>query len=406
MNIDAAMPLRGSSWQRRAAVGVLAVLLAVVGAIGSATAAISVGSVKRAYASTISGDKAAISNVDTQYLAEEGLLHKYSGQYDQEQYIYQGIVAKLKVEESDLVTAQDNQAKTLVDLRRAAVNAYINQDTSLSSFSTLFGSNPNTYMIQSEISHVASSQLSSDIDSYVRQEHSISRMEKVLVGERNSASAALASINQDKIQAQAAANKAIAELNSLKGNLKQLEAIRQQQLAAQAAAAAQVAAQLAAQRAAQAAQQAAQAPSSNAPGGGGGGPGGGGAPAPSGSFAQQAAVAVQTALAQVGKPYVWGGASPSVGFDCSGLVMYAWGVAGVSLPHYSVAQYNDVTPVSSSQLQPGDIVFYYSPYESAQPGHEALYIGNGQVVQAADQQYGILVTSLTWAGNPIGYGQP
>lgn len=95
-----------------------------------------------------------------------------------------------------------------------------------------------------------------------------------------------------------------------------------------------------------------------------------------------------------------------MGFDCSGLVMYAWGVAGVSLPHYSVAQYNDVAQVSASQLQPGDIVFYYSPYESAQPGHEALYIGGGQVVQAADQQYGILVTSLTWAGNPIGYGQP
>ena len=77
-------------------------------------------------------------------------------------------------------------------------------------------------------------------------------------------------------------------------------------------------------------------------------------PAPASSAA---AVAVQVALEQVGKPYDWAGAGPN-SFDCSGLVMYAWAHAGVSLPHYSVAQYEDTTRISASQLQPGDLVFY------------------------------------------------
>jgi peptidoglycan endopeptidase LytE len=99
--------------------------------------------------------------------------------------------------------------------------------------------------------------------------------------------------------------------------------------------------------------------------------------------APDAALAVQAALSQIGKPYVWGGASPAVGFDCSGLVMYAWGAAGVSLPHYSVFQYEDTKPISASELLPGDLVFYDTG-SGPQPGHEAMYIGNGMVV-AADQ---------------------
>ncbi len=97
--------------------------------------------------------------------------------------------------------------------------------------------------------------------------------------------------------------------------------------------------------------------------------------------APDAALAVQAALDQLGKPYVWGGATPAVGFDCSGLVMYAWGAAGISLPHYSVFQYEDTEPVTAADLLPGDIVFYDTGV-GPQPGHEAMYIGNGMVVSA------------------------
>ncbi len=93
--------------------------------------------------------------------------------------------------------------------------------------------------------------------------------------------------------------------------------------------------------------------------------------------------AVSYALAQVGDSYVYGAAGPSA-FDCSGLTMAAWGTAGVSLPHSSSAQMGYGTPVSISALQPGDLVFYYSPVS-----HVAMYIGNGMIVHAANPSQGV-----------------
>lgn len=118
-----------------------------------------------------------------------------------------------------------------------------------------------------------------------------------------------------------------------------------------------------------------------------------------------AALAVQTALAQIGVPYVWGGESPSQGFDCSGLVEYAWAAAGVSLPHNSVAQWDDTPRISADQLEPGDIVFYNNGEDVPQPGHEALYIGNGQVVAANLPGTAVQTQSIDWVGPPMGYGQ-
>ena len=91
-----------------------------------------------------------------------------------------------------------------------------------------------------------------------------------------------------------------------------------------------------------------------------------------------AAAAVDFALAQVGDAYVYGAAGPDA-WDCSGLTMGAWAAAGVSLPHSSSAQMSSGTPVSSSALQPGDLVFYYSPVS-----HVGIYIGNGQIVHASN----------------------
>jgi cell wall-associated NlpC family hydrolase len=85
--------------------------------------------------------------------------------------------------------------------------------------------------------------------------------------------------------------------------------------------------------------------------------------------------AAQIALRYLGVPYVWGGASPS-GFDCSGLVMYVYAQLGISLPHYTVAQWNATEPISSSQMEPGDLVFFNGL------GHVGIYIGGGQFVDA------------------------
>jgi peptidoglycan DL-endopeptidase CwlO len=90
----------------------------------------------------------------------------------------------------------------------------------------------------------------------------------------------------------------------------------------------------------------------------------------------RARIAVDFALAQLGDPYVYGAAGPDA-WDCSGLTMGAWGAAGVSLPHASSMQPSYGTPVSISDLQPGDLVFYYSPIS-----HVAIYLGNGQIIHA------------------------
>ena len=86
--------------------------------------------------------------------------------------------------------------------------------------------------------------------------------------------------------------------------------------------------------------------------------------------------AVEVALAQRGKPYCWGCAGPS-SFDCSGLTMYAWAAAGVSLSHSSSAQYGEGTHISRSQVQAGDLVFFYSPIH-----HVGIAINNTQMVNA------------------------
>ena len=89
-----------------------------------------------------------------------------------------------------------------------------------------------------------------------------------------------------------------------------------------------------------------------------------------------AQVAVDTALAQLGDPYVWAGAGPN-SFDCSGLTQFAYRAAGIELPHSSRMQSTMGTPVSRADLKPGDLIFFYSPV-----GHVGMYIGNGQMVHA------------------------
>ena len=98
--------------------------------------------------------------------------------------------------------------------------------------------------------------------------------------------------------------------------------------------------------------------------------------------------AVAYAKAQVGKSYVYGAMGPD-SFDCSGLTMAAWKQAGVSLPHSSSAQYASGQQISESELQPGDLVFYYSPIS-----HVGMYIGDGQIVNALNPGSGVQISGL------------
>jgi peptidoglycan DL-endopeptidase CwlO len=95
--------------------------------------------------------------------------------------------------------------------------------------------------------------------------------------------------------------------------------------------------------------------------------------------------AVQKALSKIGAKYRWGASGPDA-FDCSGLVMWAYRASGESLPHSSKAMSYIGTPVSKSDLQPGDLVFFYSG-----PSHVAIYIGNGQIVHASNPSHPVKV---------------
>jgi cell wall-associated NlpC family hydrolase/type II secretory pathway pseudopilin PulG len=123
-------------------------------------------------------------------------------------------------------------------------------------------------------------------------------------------------------------------------------------------------------------------------------------PAPP-SNGSKASGAISAALSKVGSPYVWGAAGPG-SFDCSGLVAWAYAQVGVSLPHYSGAQYNVTTRISASQLQPGDLVFWGGGGSE----HVAIYMGGNQLVHAFSSNRAVGVTALNgWWKAPSGYGR-
>ena len=105
--------------------------------------------------------------------------------------------------------------------------------------------------------------------------------------------------------------------------------------------------------------------------------------------ATRGAKVVAIAMQYLGVPYVWGGASPTQGFDCSGLTMYVYAQIGVSLPHYAAAQYQLGVPVSKSQLELGDLVFFRNL------GHMGMYVGGGNFIHAPRTGDVVKISSLS-----------
>ncbi|WP_460335217.1 C40 family peptidase [Actinoallomurus acanthiterrae] len=127
-----------------------------------------------------------------------------------------------------------------------------------------------------------------------------------------------------------------------------------------------------------------------------------GGSSPSSSASGSAGKAVNYAMSQLGKPYIFGGTGPT-GYDCSGLTMMAWRYAGVSLPRVVPDQYNAIRHVAKSDLQPGDLVFFDGL------GHEGIYVGGGRFIHAphtgTDVQYASMSNSY-WTANYVGAGRP
>jgi cell wall-associated NlpC family hydrolase len=103
----------------------------------------------------------------------------------------------------------------------------------------------------------------------------------------------------------------------------------------------------------------------------------------------------------LGVPYLWGGASPLTGFDCSGLVMYVYAQLGIHLQHFTGAQIHEGVPVPRAMLQPGDIVFFFP--SGGVPDHEGLYIGHGQFIQAPHTGDVVKISNLSDPQYALGY---
>jgi cell wall-associated NlpC family hydrolase len=126
-----------------------------------------------------------------------------------------------------------------------------------------------------------------------------------------------------------------------------------------------------------------------------------GLPVPRGTSAE-ARAAIEFARQQLGEPYVWAAAGPDA-WDCSGLTMMAWRQGGISLPHYSAAQYQQTKHISAADLKAGDLVFWGTSPNTIH--HVALYIGNGQIIQAPRTGDVVKVSSL-FATAPNFFGRP
>ena len=106
----------------------------------------------------------------------------------------------------------------------------------------------------------------------------------------------------------------------------------------------------------------------------------------------RAQAAIDAAYSVIGTPYQWGGSSPETGFDCSGFTMWAWAHAGVSLPHSSQMQYDVLPHVAREDLQPGDLVFFYSPIH-----HVGIYVGGGRMIDSPHTGTVVQVRAIFWS---------
>ena len=114
--------------------------------------------------------------------------------------------------------------------------------------------------------------------------------------------------------------------------------------------------------------------------------------------------AVAIAKRYLGIPYVWGGASPTGGFDCSGLTMYVYRQLGITLDHYAAWQFLEGTRIATQDLQPGDLVFFHPQADG--PGHVGMYVGDGKMINAPHTGDVVRIVSIQGRSGYLGAVRP
>ena len=293
--------------------------------------------------------------------------------------------ATAAIDKTEQALAQDQ-----AHLRQVAIEAYVTGGAS-QSLSVVFNGTQQTAGMQQAYLQAASGNLSESETTVEINQRALSIDRVVLDHSEQVAKANERAITTDLAQAQAITAKLTSEEANVKGQLAAAVAAAEQARAAAYAAALAAAARQAA--ATQAAQQQAATPPTPVP-----------TPSPSlpsasGDTAGQ--IAVNAAQSQRGVPYVWGGATAGEGFDCSGLTMWAWSQAGVSLAHGATEQYYEIEHVSMADLQPGDLIFYGDSYLLY---HVVMYIGDGMVAQAEETGTNVMDTPIP--PGAFGAGRP
>ena len=296
--------------------------------------------------------------------------------YDRAQMKVAGLRHAIGLENAVIGRSERQMAHDTAHLRQVAIDAYVSGATSSGLTALLAPGRPSAPEQQAYLS-AASGNLHQSISTVAADRHRLSARRARLVASERAARAAARQIGQDRAAAAHTTSVLEATLSQVKGNLVGL--VTAGENAANSAAA----------------RNAPRAPPAlrhrpNRSGRPGGVLGGG-----------SGATAVRAAESQLGVPYIYGGATPGVGFDCSGLTMWAWSQAGVSLAHGATDQYYEIRHVSMSSLQPGDLIFYGS---SGYLYHVVMYVGGGTVIQAEHTGTNVMFTPIP--PGAYGAGQP
>jgi cell wall-associated NlpC family hydrolase len=352
-------------------------VIALAASLGIASSVISLAEPASAQQS-LSSAQAQASAITASIQAAQAQIQTLTNQVTAADYKLSQLTSQIAAGQKQMASDQVVVNKDESQLRAQAISDYTSSGTS-DQMTQMFSSSPNTSGIRSEYSSIATGNVTTTIDKLHTAQAQLKATQDSLQQAQTQAQATKNSEVGAESQATALANQDQAQLDSVNATI-HADIVAQQQAAAAAAAAAATAAfnaRVAQSRQAQAAAAASAATTSQSSGGGGVAPVPVGPPPP---VAQNASGAIAAAESQIGVPYVWGGETPNVGFDCSGLVQWAWGQAGVGLPRTSGAQFGATTQVPLADIEPGDLLFY-GPDGSE---HVAMYIGGGMMVEAPE----------------------
>ncbi len=349
-------------------------------------------------------------------------------QYDGAQYHLSQVEGQISATKQQIAADQAKVAEDIAILRKASVNAYVT-DGSAATENPLFAKNQQVLGSMEVYNSVAEGDLSTAVANLHTDQSQLDTQQNQLQSQQSDAQNQVDAAQQAKQQAAQLEQQQQGELNQDTGQIATLVAQRQAAEAAAQQAATQ--ARLAAAQQQQQQQQQVQPDTTQitAQGPGGNGPGGtttttappttdapadsssttsgGSSPDSQADFtappgASGASVAVRRPCPRSECPTPMTRPTPGVSFDCSGLTMWAWGQAGVTLAHYSGAQMQESAPVPVSDLEPGDLLFY-GPGGS---DHVAMYIGNGEQVEATTPGSTVMVNPLRLTDDFAGAGRP